>query len=60
MSADALGWYQVGAALGFALGLFVMRLYDNLWEVLHRVPECTPGACYCRLGCACMTMEAPK
>lgn len=50
----------LGAVLGFPLGLIVMRLYDNYWEYIWRVPMCSPGACYCRQGCPFMLMDAPE
>ena len=31
-------------------------LLDRLYRWLWRVPECRPGACYCRRSCALMVL----
>lgn len=47
----------IGLFFGLLVGAFLMRLYDDFWERIWRVPQCTPGNCYCRLSCACIDME---
>ena len=47
-------------AAGFLIGLVAMRLYDNQWERIWRVPLCTPGNCFCRTTCACILMAPVK
>lgn len=42
---------------GFIVGLAAMRIYDNNWERIWRVPPCRPGHCYCRTTCLCVAME---
>lgn len=46
----------IGAAWG-ALSAWLDVLLDRAYRWLWRTPQCTPGHCYCRRTCVCLTQD---
>lgn len=49
-----LGWVICWAIFNLAP---VARLFDRLYQFVLRLPDCTPGNCYCRRSCSHMVAD---
>lgn len=57
--ADFILGYLFGSVICWAIYNLapVARLFDRLYQFVLRLPDCTPGSCYCRRGCVHMMAD---